>query len=179
MFKNIGKKIKTLAKVLFWIEFIFGTLASIAAGIEYINAEKVASQFTGSSSSSGAAGVVGIIIMIVGAAVFFLVAWLSTIILFAFGECTDQLMDINQKLGDNGLEPIHFQLNGISQKLNMQGGGYAAPASAPVASAPASNMVSGPCPHCKQVVSIPKSALTQGTSVACPKCGGQISTGNS
>lgn len=73
MFNNIGKKIKTLAQVITWI----GIIASIIGGIAMIAIDKNFILFS-------------LIIIVVGS----FVSWLSSFILYGFG----QLIDNSDKL---------------------------------------------------------------------------------
>jgi hypothetical protein len=67
MFKNCGAKLKTLATVLFWIQVVIFTIIVI-----------VLANMAGS-------GLVWLLLP-----VFYLIAWLSTIFIAAFGElCKD------------------------------------------------------------------------------------------
>ena len=82
MFRNIGSKIKTLAKVIFWLSVIgsmIGAFAVIALAA-----------MRGSGDSIGLAIIIGLVIVIVG----IVFAWLSTFMLYGFGE----LIDTNQKM---------------------------------------------------------------------------------
>lgn len=84
MFNNIGSKIKTLAKVLFWL----GLLAAIMVGVLEIL------QAVGNTNNETSEKVTGILVgvgIIVGG---FVVSWLSNFLLFGFGE----LIDSNQKI---------------------------------------------------------------------------------
>lgn len=96
MFKNVGRKIKTLAKVFYWI--IFVTYCLSAAGfLGYMIIQGCA--IVDYNAAKGwmliGAGVLGAAIM-VGFA--FLLAWLSTVLLYGFGELIDQTAEINSKL---------------------------------------------------------------------------------
>lgn len=99
MFKNIGKKIKTLAKIFYWIIFITYCLAGLVflvygiyEGIVLFNANR------------STPGVISIVVGVVGAAfavgLGVLFGWLSNVLLYGFGELIDQTMDINRKLGN-------------------------------------------------------------------------------
>lgn len=79
LFKNAGPKLKVLAKVIFVISLIIGEIigiVSIAAGAD--------------SWNGGILITIGVILVIISP----LLAWLSSIILYAFGELCDNVSDI-------------------------------------------------------------------------------------
>ena len=83
MFSNIGKKIKTVAKV----EFYLLTASSIIGGLYVI--------FNfGSMLGTGTAILLGILIMLVGA----LLAWVSSFMLYGYGELVDNTTAIRNAL---------------------------------------------------------------------------------
>ena len=82
MFRNIGSKIKTLAKVIFWLSVI-GTMIGAFAVIAL-------AAMRSSGDSIGLAIIIGLVIVIVG----IIFAWLSTFMLYVFGK----LIDTNQKM---------------------------------------------------------------------------------
>ena len=85
MYTNVGKKIKTLAKVLAWI----GIIASVIGGIVMMTAGVNITDFSGRTSS--ASGVVpGLIMMVVGA----VGSWLGSLCLYGFGELVDKVTAI-------------------------------------------------------------------------------------
>ena len=79
MFNNIGRKIKTFAKVMCWI----GIIASVVAGLAMI---------AGSSSSyAPAAGIVaGILTAVMGS----LFSWEGSFMLVGFGELVENTAEI-------------------------------------------------------------------------------------
>lgn len=79
MFNNIGRKIKTFAKVMCWI----GIIASVVAGLAMI---------AGSSSSyAPAAGIVaGILTAVMGS----LFSWVGSFMLVGFGELVENTAEI-------------------------------------------------------------------------------------
>ena len=89
MFKRPGKKIKTLAIIL----FIFLCLVPVVLGI-LLMAGALGGSLGGSlSGSAGVSGtVLGILVILLGLAS----AWISTILLFAFGELTDDIHAIRE-----------------------------------------------------------------------------------
>lgn len=104
MFKNVGKKIKTLAKVFYWILFITYCLAglillvyAIYEGIVLFNANRTEH------------GILSIVVGVVGAAIAVglgvLFGWLSNVLLYGFGELIDQTMEINRKMGNPKRSP--------------------------------------------------------------------------
>lgn len=72
MYNNIGRKIKALAKVLAWI----GIAVSVISGLGMIIA---------SSRSGGAMALLGILTMALGS----LVSWVSSFVLYGFGELVE------------------------------------------------------------------------------------------
>lgn len=109
MFNNIGRKIKGLAKFLFWILVI----ASIILGAITIM------QAVGSrgSSSSKILAVIGGFLVIGGGIVL---AWLQNFLLYGYGE----LIDCNQKmlriLEERNMDRNNFQGNTIEPKIVQQ-----------------------------------------------------------
>ena len=104
MYNNIGKKIKMLAKVIFFVEAI----AAIFGGISVIGLDEDLA-------------VVGILIMIVGS-VF---AWVSSWLLYGFGEIIDKLSDIEQntRTGVKSYTPVSDGVDRLSkiEKLRSEG----------------------------------------------------------
>lgn len=94
MFKNIGKKIKTLAKVLCWLGIIGGILTGLSL---------IAVGVAGSGLTVNAAGsesfVSGMALIIAGAILLVLLpllAWISSFMLYGFGELVDSASDVKQ-----------------------------------------------------------------------------------
>ena len=88
LFSNIGGKIKAIAIG----ETVIGAIASVIAGFAMM-ATDVELFFA------------GLVVMVVGS----LVAWISSFLLYAFGEIVDQLVEINGKLnagGEKSPEPM-------------------------------------------------------------------------
>lgn len=79
MFNNIGRKIKTFAKVMCWI----GIIASVVAGLVMIA--------TSFSSDAPAAGIVaGILTAVMGS----LFSWVGSFMLVGFGELVENTAEI-------------------------------------------------------------------------------------
>ena len=75
MFNNIGRKIKTLAKVLCWLGIIASVISGIAMVLTGVDAEL-----------GGAAAVVGgIVMMVVGS----LVSWIGSFCMYGFGQLVE------------------------------------------------------------------------------------------
>lgn len=72
LYNNIGKKIKILAKVLAWI----GIAASVISGLGMIIV---------SSRAGGAMALIGILTMVLGS----LLSWVSSFVLYGFGEIVE------------------------------------------------------------------------------------------
>ena len=91
MFSNIGKKIKTLAKVLCWI----GIILSVISGIGIIAASgQIGSSYSSYSYgynssvpalSSGSAVLIGILVILLGS----LFSWIGSFMLYGFGQMVD------------------------------------------------------------------------------------------
>jgi len=75
MFENIGKKIKTYAKVITWLGIIFSALVFLLACVN-----------AGASSGDSALVVAGLIYAIV----LGLLSWISSFFTYAFGELVEQ-----------------------------------------------------------------------------------------
>ncbi len=84
MFKNIGMKIKGLAKFIFWVL----TILSVIGGLIIII------QAFGSSAANSQDKIVGILIGVGVIIVGIIVAWLQNFLLYGFGE----LVDSNQRI---------------------------------------------------------------------------------
>lgn len=86
MYNNIGKKIKTLAKVLAWL----GIAVSVIAGIAIIAGGGAMSSYGSSYNMGGSAAVAGITTIIFGA----LGSWVSSFMLYGFGELIEKTTEI-------------------------------------------------------------------------------------
>ena len=80
MFRNIGRKIKVVAKVFFWIGFALGILGGAAAVVAGIYA------FAHGGWAIGIGAIVGGILF---AGLMYLLSWLSVMLLYGFGELVD------------------------------------------------------------------------------------------
>lgn len=87
MFNNIGRKIKTFAKVMCWI----GIIVSVAAGLVMIA--------TSFSSYAPAAGIVsGILTAVMGS----LFSWVGSFMMVGFGELVENTAEIAANTRKNG-----------------------------------------------------------------------------
>lgn len=94
MFNNIGKKLMTLAKVLFWIV----TACSVISGIVCMVAGGAVSSAAGIGAAAGAGSVLaGILVIVFGV----LLAWISNLGLYAFGQLVDDTHEIRTNTVDN------------------------------------------------------------------------------
>ena len=111
VFNNIGKKIKGLAKVIFWIGFIGSVLAALGGGIA------VAQVMDCEDNPVAILAAIGI--FVVGSAIGFLLAWIGSFFLYGYGQLIEDT-EINRK---------------TNQKILAQLGGEAVPEepAAPVA----------------------------------------------
>lgn len=82
MFENVGKKIKTFAKVICWI----GIIGSALWGIIYILSEGLYLE--------------DIIIAVIIIAGGVLSSWISSLFIYGFGELIDKTTDISGKLSN-------------------------------------------------------------------------------
>lgn len=105
MFRNPGRKIKSYAKVLFWI----GVVISIIIGVIEIGSSFVAAAY----SYQGSFGIIllGILGGILTVAIGTLISWLAVLTLYAFGtlvENSDELVRLNGGIpsGDKTAEKI-------------------------------------------------------------------------
>ena len=89
MFDNIGKKIKTLAKVLVWI----GIIAALVLGIVFL---VISGDVHGSAKSTFVFS--GLIFLIAGP----FLCWISCFFIYGFGELIDKTCDIQAAIGGNG-----------------------------------------------------------------------------
>lgn len=90
MFNNPGGKIKSYAKVLFWI----GAIVSIIVGIVIIAGSFVTASYYGSAASVFGGIIEGVIVAAIGV----VISWISVLALYAFGvlvENSDELVRIN------------------------------------------------------------------------------------
>ena len=90
MFNNIGRKIKTLAKVLCWLGIIASVISGIVmvlTGVAFNRASVVRGySATVDSELGGAAAVVGgIVMMVVGS----LVSWIGSFCMYGFGQLVE------------------------------------------------------------------------------------------
>ena len=99
MFKNVGRKIKVLAKIFFWIGVVCSVLMGlgIAFGGNLVLSLIASSNtgFTQNVSLTGPASIItGAVVLIVG----FLAAWLESLFVYGFGELIDNTSRIRRKL---------------------------------------------------------------------------------
>ena len=85
MFKNIGKKIMALAKVLCWFGIVVSLIAAVGAGL-------AAAQQGGSNVVIGLIG--GIVVAVLGV----LASWIGSFVLYGFGQLIDDTANIRKKI---------------------------------------------------------------------------------
>ena len=83
MFENIGKKIKTLAKVLCWVGIVISIIYAIALFLIAMD-----------SYDEETFIIMGIVTLIVGP----LTSWISSFFMYGFGELIDKASDIEKKI---------------------------------------------------------------------------------
>ena len=89
MYKNIGKKIKGLAKATFIVEAISAVITGMILGIVWYSWGEYEGAF------------VALGIMVGGP----IIAWVSTWILYGFGELIDKTSKISDKICPEEIEP--------------------------------------------------------------------------
>ena len=87
MFNNPGKKLKSLAKVIFWLSIIIYTLAAVGA---YLNEVEI------NSASGSTIGL--IIVAVLWVLIGLLIGWLSSILVYAFGELIEDVHSMRKKI---------------------------------------------------------------------------------
>ncbi len=117
VFNNIGKKIKGLAKVIFWITFIMFVLGAIGGGIA-IFATQDCEEYPAYIAA-------GIAVMLVGSGLGFLVSWIGSFFMYGYGQLIDDT-EINRK---------------TNQKILAQLGGEAVPEEPAAPAAPVAPVV--------------------------------------
>lgn len=181
MFRNPGGKIKSYAKVLFWI----GVVISIIIGVIEIGSSFVAAAY----SYQGSFGTIllGIIGGILTVAIGTLISWLAFLTLYAFGtlvENSDELVRLNGGIpsGDKTAEKIevpekmHQTLHNIQTEPVVK----ATPEKQTeepveeVKEEPAAEVVDAPAEETSTVEKTPTeedTAVTEANDKVCPNCG--------
>ena len=134
MFKNIGKKFMTLAKVMFWIMFtgaMIGGIIMIIRGISFLD----------SSYMDELAGMyIGIGFGIMGGGT--LIAWLSNWVIYSWGNLVDNVQAIRD---NNGVAPQKAVAQAPVANTSIPATPVASTVSAP-ATAPVAPVVEEPKP---------------------------------
>lgn len=103
MFKNIGNKIKGLAKVFYWIGVVVYSLAGVGAAIAAI------------ATSDGE--IVIILASLIGGAACvglgILISWLSTMMLYAYGELVQQTIETAK-----GVKTLTYMMHNLLERQN-------------------------------------------------------------
>ena len=181
MFRNPGGKIKSYAKVLFWI----GVVISIIIGVIEIGSSFVAAAY----SYQGSFGTIllGILGGILTVAIGTLISWLAVLTLYAFGtlvENSDELVRLNGGIpsGDKTAEKIevpekmHQTLHNIQTEPVVK----ATPEKQTeepveeVKEEPAAEVVDAPAEETSTVEKTPTeedTAVTEANDKVCPNCG--------
>ena len=182
MFRNPGGKIKSYAKVLFWV----GVVISIIIGVIEIGSSFVAAAY----SYQGSFGTIllGILGGVLTVAIGTLISWLAVLTLYAFGtlvENSDELVHLNGGIpsGDKTAEKIevpekmHQTLHNIQTEPVVK----AAPekqAEEPVEEVneePAAEVVDAPVeettPAVEETPAQKDTAVTEVNDKVCPNCG--------
>lgn len=115
MFHNPGAKIKSYAKVLFWI----GVVISALLGVVTIGGSFVAASYMYSNTFGTILGgfIKGIIVTGIGV----LISWVSVLSLYGFGvlvENSDTLVSLNGGIPSGDVKPEHIQMPHTSQQFH-------------------------------------------------------------
>lgn len=181
MFRNPGGKIKSYAKVLFWI----GVVISIIIGVIEIGSSFVAAAYSYQGSFDTI--LLGIIGGILTVAIGTLISWLAVLTLYAFGtlvENSDELVRLNGGIpsGDKTAEKIevpekmHQTLHNIQTEPVVK----ATPEKQTeepveeVKEEPAAEVVDAPAEETSTVEKTPTeedTAVTEANDKVCPNCG--------
>ena len=124
MFRNIGKKIKTLAKVICWLGIIGGVLSGLAiiatgaAGIGLNVSNGISTNYV----SAAGLIVLGVVMLVV----IPLLSWLSSFMLYGFGEMVDSVSDLKQSNEEmlnrvsNIAQNVYYSAQNKQQNPNQQ-----------------------------------------------------------
>lgn len=104
MYDNIGRKIKGLAKAVFIVEAIAAVITGIVLMASYLNP------------------IIGLLVMVVGP----LVAWVSSWLLYGFGELIDKTCDIarsthGSERKSEAQSKVDYERVGKIERLRSQG----------------------------------------------------------
>ena len=164
MFRNPGGKIKSYAKVLFWI----GVVISIIIGVIEIGSSFVAAAY----SYQGSFGTIllGILGGILTVAIGTLISWLAVLTLYAFGtlvENSDELVRLNGGIpsGDKTAEKIEVPEKMHQTLHNIQ--------TEPVVKATPAEVVDAPVEETSTAdeKTVEENAETEMNEKVCPNCG--------
>ena len=86
MYKNVSRSIKSVVKIVTAVQCGFYILLGIVSMVTTMAAGKI---------------LLGIFMLVLVSGLGCLMAWLSGLILYAFGEITDRLVRIDRKLGES------------------------------------------------------------------------------
>lgn len=124
MFRNIGKKIKTLANVICWLGIIGGVLSGLAiiatgaAGIGLNVSNGISTNYV----SAAGLIVLGVVMLVV----IPLLSWLSSFMLYGFGEMVDSVSDLKQSNEEmlnrvsNIAQNVYYSAQNKQQNPNQQ-----------------------------------------------------------
>lgn len=173
MFRNPGGKIKSYAKVLFWI----GVVISIIIGVIEIGSSFVAAAY----SYQGSFGTIllGIIGGILTVAIGTLISWLAVLTLYAFGtliENSDELVRLNGGIpsGDKTAEKIEVPEKMHQTLHNIQTEPVVKATPEKQTEEPAAEVVDAPAEETSTVEKTPTeedTAVTEANDKVCPNCG--------
>lgn len=99
MFRNIGRKIKGYAKIIFVIYAALFTLAGIIAGISLIASGAQLMRYSRYYGGGGGLLIfLGIMAIILIPAIGLLISYISTMFMYGFGELVDSNQQMNEKM---------------------------------------------------------------------------------
>lgn len=86
MYKNVARSIKSLVKIVTAVQCVFYILLGIVSMVTTMAAGKI---------------LLGLVMLVLVSGLGCFVAWLSGLLLYAFGEITDRLVRIDRKLSES------------------------------------------------------------------------------
>ena len=87
MYNNVGRKLKTVAHIICWVNSCLGILYSVySAFVIYRNQL-----------------VIGLLVIIIGSIISIIIGWLSGLVLYAFGELVERVKSIDEEIHHNDL----------------------------------------------------------------------------
>lgn len=132
MFKNVGGKIKSVSKVMFWIMTILSWILGLFTIFGGISASRYG------YGSAGGSFLMGLVIIALGT----LFSWLGVIVFYGFGviiENTDKLVELAGGVSSSNVEAEKFSFKEVTNDIKE---------AAPINVAPAQPLEGKKCPNC-------------------------------